>query len=516
MTIVSQPDITYNIIAAQTQVDNTDQKVLFVGKKTSAGSAVSGVLRTSVQNDNLWDTELGVNSMLSGMIRDARKINPSVRFDYIALDDGVGAISATGTMTFTGAATEDGVLNVVIGSKINHSYLINIAIGDTPTIIGDSVVAAITADLRIPVSAANVTGVITATAVNGGTIGNDIGLAIYGTVAGVTIATTETSSGASDPILTGVFDVIGDARYQTIVWPYYNSLAELKTLLDGRFNTNNDIQDGIGITSAEGTFSDLNTLLLAENSQSIVINVDKHEDASNQHGAALLELGYSKSAQFAAVRSLRLQSGSDISQFVISRSGALDSFGGPALASKPYFNTPFYNFPQIDTAKGFTRVEIETLLDNGGFVFGNNVSGTLSLSGEVVTTYKTDVAGNQDDSFKYLNYVDTISNIREYFYNNLKSRFSQSRLTSGDLIQGYDVANQELIEAYHTQLYTELSGAGFVLTQSGEDALQFFNRNLVVSVDLSSGTVTTQMKTPIVTQFRTMIGTIQIAFSVNG
>lgn len=516
MTLVNQPDVTVNILAANTLVANTGQKVLFIGQKTAAGSAVDGALNINIANDNSWDTLFGIDSMMAKMIRDARKLNADVRFDAIALDDNGAAVDAEGTITIVGDAAEDGTLYIIVGSKNNHRFTIPITSGDVIADIATAIAAAITADTKCPCDASATLGVVTITAVNGGTVGNTIGIKVEGTVAGSVLTVVGMASGATDPVLTTVFDVIGEQRYQTIVWPYDQDLDTVKDFLDARFNTTNDVQDGMAIVSISDTVSNLNTTLTALNSQSLAINADEEVSSSVYAGPALLEIGYSKSAQFAAIRSLRLEPETDISQFVITRNGARDSFGGPALASKPYFNTPFPYFPQVDIGDGFARAESETLHDNGGFVIGNNVAGNASIAGEVVTTYKTDSAGNPDVSFKYMNYVDTISNVREYYFNNLKARFAQSRLTEGALIRGRDMANQELIESFCTQLYSELSGDEFVLTQAGEEALKFFNSKIVVTLDLSTGTVTINMEVPIVTQLRTILATVQIAFSTNG
>ena len=516
MTQVSQPDVTVNILAANTLVANTDQKVLFIGQQTAAATAVSGALETNIANDNSWDTLYGLDSMLAKMIRDARALNADVRFDAIGLDDAGAGVAATGTFTITGPATEDGSLDFIVGSKFNHAFTIPVTDTDTETSIAAALAAAITADTKCPCDAGAALGVVTLTAVNKGTVGNTIGMKVEGVVAGVGVTVVGMAGGATDPTLTTVFDIIGDARYQTTIWPYDQDLTTLITFLDARFNVTNDVQDGMGVVSISDTAGNLNTTLLALNSQSVAINVDEEMSTGLFAGPALLEIGYSKSAQFGAIRSLRLQADTDISQFVITRNGARDSFGGPALASKPYFNTPFPRFPQVDVGDGFSRQEVETLHDNGGFVIGNNTAGNTSIAGEVVTTYKTDSAGNPDISFKYMNYVDTISNVREYYFNNLKARFAQSRLTEGDLIRGRDMANKELIESFCTQLYTELSGEDFVLTQAGEDALVFFNSKIVVTLDLATGTVTINMQVPIVTQLRTILATVQIAFSTNG
>ena len=47
----------------------------------------------------------------------------------------------------------------------------------------------------------------------------------------------------------------------------------------------------------------------------------------------------------------------------------------------------------------------------------------------------------------------------------------------------------------------------------GEDARNFFDENLIISIDKSLGKVTIQMTVPIVTQIREIVATMKIAFS---
>ncbi len=215
-----------------------------------------------------------------------------------------------------------------------------------------------------------------------------------------------------------------------------------------------------------------------------------------------------------SIRALRLTEDANISRFVISRDGSLDRFGGMEIASLPYFNTPVPELPLQDIEDGFSKDEIDDLKAAGVAVIGNNRANTGVILGEAVTTYKTDAASNEDITFKFLNYVDTSSAIREYYFNNYKARFSQHRLTEGSLIRGRAMANAASIEAFSTQLYQEL--ANRVLVQDGEPYLQFYKENLVVELDLSTGTASVQMRTPIVTQLRAILGTIQIEFSAEG
>jgi len=514
-SIISQPEVTINIIPALQQVGNTAQRVLIVGQMLT-GTAVSGELQEQVLNSNNEDALFGSQSMIAGMIRAFKKINKVTRIDAIGIDDNAGGAAAAGTLTITGTATEAGTLEVTIGSNINHKLLVGISSGDTPTVIGDSIEAAITADTKIPVTASNTTGVVTITAANKGIEGNDITLRVVGTIAGVTSALVGMASGATNPTVTGIFDVIGEARYQTVVWPFSYTLTELKGLLDPRFNATNDVLDGVGIVTTTDTFANLLAVGTPENSQSIsILGFNAINDALFK-GSSMVELGNVVSSELAAIRSLRLTEDANISRFVIATGGARDSFGGSALASFPYFNTPFPSLPLIPTGKGFDATEIESLLAIGLSTIGNNRAGNTTILGETVTTYKNDSAGNPDISFKFLNFVDTSSNVREFMFNNVKSRFAQSRLTEGDVIEGRSMANESVVRAFLNGLYDTLSGPDFVLVQAGEDAKEFFNTNLVISIDLDVGKVTANMQVPLVTQFREFIGTIQIAFSTEG
>lgn len=516
MTTIYQPRVNVNIVPSSETVENTAQKILFVGQKLPAGSAVAGDLIENIANGGAEDALFGVDSMLATLIRACKVRNQQVQIDAIALDDNGSGVDATGTLAVSGTATEAGVLTVIAGSEQNHKYSIAVADTDTATTVGDAIEAAITADLEVPVTASNTTGTVTITAKNAGTYGNSIPLEIRGEVAGITTTVTGMASGAVDPTLTGVFDPIADARYQGIVWPYPNDTTEVRNLLDPRFNVDGRVLDGVAFTALNDTVSNLSSLATPLNSQSLVIFGGKQETETNYSGGDIVEIPMVKAAVFAGFRGLRLDTdGFNIADLIITANGPLDSFGGPALASKPYFNMPFSRLFPIVTGRGFDDSEIETLKDAGVSVLGNNIAANGVITGEVVTTYKTDFAGNPDITFTFLNYVDTSSQAREYFYNNYRKRFAQSRLTEGDTLKGRDMANEEVIRSYTKRLYQDLSGVDFVLVEAGEDALKFFDANLVITINKALGKVTIQMITPIVTQLREIAATMKIEFSTN-
>jgi phage tail sheath gpL-like len=516
MTTINQPKVTTNIIAASTTAENTAQKILFIGQKTAAGTAGTGELFENIANGGAEDALFGPTSMLATLIRANKVRNQQVQIDAIVLNDDGGGSASEGIFTITGTAAADGELVFTIGSDRNHKYSIAITSGDTPTVIGDAVDAAVLADLNSPVTSANVTGVVTITAVNLGTYGDSFPIGISGEVDGVSIAITGMTGGATDPTLTGVFDPVGDRRYQAIVWPYPDDTTELLAFLDPRFNADGAVLDGVGFTATNATFSNLGSLGDGLNSQSLLIIGGKQENTQSYKGGDIVEIPMVKAAQFAGYRGLRLDTdGFSIADLVISANGPLDAFGGPALASKPYFNTPFADLSPILPGRGFDATEIETLKDSGISVLGNNLTATGIIAGEMVTSYKTDVAANPDPTFTFLNYVDTASQSREYFSNNYRKRFAQSRLTEGDIIKGRDMANAVVMRSFSKRLYQDLSGVDFVLLEAGEDALKFFNGNMIIAIDKVAGKITTQMTVPIVTQTREILTTMKIAFSVN-
>lgn len=537
-SIVAQPATTFNIIGANATTPNEDQKILVVAQKVAAGAAPVDTLLPAIDTDDAsLATQFGANAIASGMVRAIRALNPVTRIDVYLLDNSTGT-AAQGLITFAGTPTNAGSIEVTVGSEIDYTFSLSVATTDTPTTIGDALVTAITANPNVPVSAVNATGAVTITADNPGVLGDQIGLQVDASaVGGITVSPALSPMGATTAGVDALsftnfqaFFADTGVRYQTVAWPYSNSITNMEIisdLLDAKFNVNNDVLDGRAICarteSTESVFTTATTGLSAgQNSQNMVLFADKTAQELDTAVSkvfskpAQFELDWIKAAQFSAIRALRFTPGQDISQYVAASSGPLDTIGGPALASKPYANTPMPNLPGVDIVDGWTRTEIANLKASGASILGVNSAGNTALVGEVVTTYKTDAAGNPDDSFKYLNYVDTLSTVREYYVNNNRARFNQSRLTGGDVIGGHTMANQAVIEAYQAQLYQDLSGPGFVLVQAGEQAIEGFKNSIVVSIDLQAGSATIQMTVPIVVQLRVIFGTIQQSFSLGG
>lgn len=519
MATVVAPKTTFAITPAPATIENAPQSVLFVGQK-NGGTATAGELITNIGNDGSQDTLFGERSMLATMVREFRKLNTVSRVDAISLDDPVSA-DAAGSIVFSGTAAAAGSYTVNIQSRELHSFELPVAVGDTAASLSAALAVLVNADDTILVTTDGTTtpGTLDITSVHAGEVGNIISLEVVGQISGLTLTLNAMAGGTLSPNLTNLFDVVGDIRYQTIVWPPTYDKSVVADFLDARFNVTNDVLDGVAICSETDTSANLITEVSTLNSESFVLLGNKTINNSLYKGSALFEYDPVNASAFSAVRTLRLTPNYNIAGYLVGGS-ITNAFGGPSRASTPYHNTPFSSLPLIDEEKGWTKSEQSSLVAGGVSFFGNNIANNEVIAGDIVTTYLTNASGQPDETFKYLNYVDTASNVREFFYNNNQQQYAQTVLTTGDLVPNIRMANADSIAVFQENLYRQLSGVDangvlYGLTQAGTDAFNFFEENLQVSIALETGTVTIFAAVPIVTQLRTIDGTLQITFNLN-
>ncbi len=512
---MTNPKVTFNIIGDQPTPSTAPQKVLIVGQKTAAGTATSGAINQSIQNNSEEDTLFGINSKVASMVRMFKRVNPNTQLDVIGLDDDGSAVDATGTITFVGTATENGTLVVNIGSRKNNTLNVDIVSGDSETDVAAKLVAAVTADATNQTTAGNVAGVVTLTAVNGGLEGNFIGLEVTGNVVGITTSMTAMIGGLTNPSLATVFDGISDKqRYQHIVFQSTFTTSILTGFLDPRLNVTNNILDGDGFQSFTDAFTALKATFTAEDTQSLWLWGNEKIDLPLYKGSQVFEGDAEIASSNAAISSIRLTEGVNIIRFITPINASLDSFGGVALSSKPYHNTPANELPIIDIDKVWSEIEIDELNTAGGSIFDNNDLNTILQLGTVVTTYKTNTVGQLDDTFHFGNIVKTSSAIRETFVRRTKAEYPQSRATVGNVVAQRGMTNVADVRGFLKGLYTELGTKEFALTVFGQEADTFFDENLFVTFDPNTGKFRIEMKAPPVTQVREFEGTIQTVFEI--
>ncbi|MCK5019863.1 MAG: hypothetical protein KAS32_22580, partial [Candidatus Peribacteraceae bacterium] len=362
----------------------------------------------------------------------------------------------------------------------------------------------------------NVAGVVTITAGDLGTIGAAYGVEVSALPGGMTsITVADGASGTGTPSVTDVMDLVGDIRYQGILWPNdlkASAATEVIDFLDARFNVSNDIQDGVVFVGYSDTLANTKTAVNALNSQSAQYmgNAITGTNALKK-GPEVMHPADWIAAEFMAIRARRLTENASIGSAVAATASG-DQFGGKALASLPYFNTPLIATPVTLSPNVFSQIE-QTELNAAGFtVVGPNRPKTETIMGAAVSTYKTDTSGNADVSYKYLNYIDTASICREFFFVNLASLFNQSRLTDGDLLPNRSMENAPSIKGVVLSLFAVLKDAALI--RKGRVADKLISDSLTVTLDLANRKATIASVLPIVTQLETINATLQLTFEL--
>jgi phage tail sheath gpL-like len=186
-------------------------------------------------------TKWGKGSELAVMAEQFLKNNTSTPLYGIAFAEGAGA-AATAVVTFATTATGAGVAEFWLAGEY---FAVAIASGDTPTNIGDDLVALINAKSNFPFTAANSSGAVTCTHRTLGAHAN--GIPYHATITSG-IGTTVTCTGA----VTANGTLAGDAsdcltavsadRYHIIV-----ANANNETTMSGEIVTHQETQSGVSI-----------------------------------------------------------------------------------------------------------------------------------------------------------------------------------------------------------------------------------------------------------------------------
>ena len=521
-SVTSNPRVNISLLPAAVVDAYADRRdVIFgqLGAEGGAPTAVTDTLNSNVESMTTAEikTLFGDDSYLTNCILDWKTSNGSFSpLDVVAVTPGAGN-AATSTITFVGTSTSAGEYKISLIDE--QKYQVTVAIPKTSNETAAALAVKTACDL---LSDAVFTtgvdaGVATFTATDTGTFGNHYGIKIEGVVPGLvaTIASFQTlATGTGVPVITSTLDAIEGIRYTGVVWPEDWSTTALLVEFESRFNASNAIMDGTIFQGKTAVYADDLAAGPLLNSKCIcLMGVPLLALADNKGPAAVRPADWVAS-EFAGIRARRLTPGAPIADYIITTSGGLDAFGGPSLASLPYFNTPLAQTPTTAASNLWTSTEAAALEAAGFTTYGVNSAQNAMLMGPVVTTWLTDAAGNANVSFSYLNYVDTGSACREIIYNVLKSTYAQSRLTTGDLVAGRSMANAESIKAELLRIYRFLSG--LALTQAGREAESYFATNTAVTVDLATRTATIVGPLPIVTQLGNINYALALSFTIEG
>lgn len=243
---------------------NTPRTVILLGNKTASGSATVETVIYGPDTAIPCQTEadvinlFGTGSQLHRMFLRFTAINKVTSLYFCAVAVSAGA-QATATQTITNTSTSNGNCRVWCEDMFVDTP---IATGQNVTTIATNIVAAVNSQTRWPVTASNIAGVITYTAVNTGPEGNWIKMQALITPGTGTITTT--TSLTSNTLLSGGTTADTIANALATIQPgqyYYVAIADSDSTNAGRLSTqvNTNAAATVGIRQ-RGIFGSADTL----------------------------------------------------------------------------------------------------------------------------------------------------------------------------------------------------------------------------------------------------------------
>ncbi len=255
---------------------NFPQKILVIGQKLSSGSAAEATLQR-IFNSKMADDAFGVGSILSRMLKTVLKNTKGIQIFAMALDDSAGAAAASGAITVTGTASANGTIALYINDqKVNVPVLS----GDSANTIATAIQSKLDADPELPVTASVATNVVTVTAKNKGTLGNQMVVthSFLGKAGseelpvGVSLAITGMTGGATDPDLADAIAALTEETFDHIVQPFTDttSLTAMKTEMDSRWSAARMLY-GHSYAAKKDTLSNLSTFATGLNNRNLTV-----------------------------------------------------------------------------------------------------------------------------------------------------------------------------------------------------------------------------------------------------
>ncbi len=421
-------------------------KMLLIGQKLASGTA-NALTAKRISSVEQGETLFGKGSMLSRMVRDAKKANTVTDLYAIGVEDASSATAATATITISGTATEGGTLCLYVADYVVKAGVSN---ANTASDIAQALVAAISADADLPVTASAEEGVVTLTAKHKGECGDmPVHLNYYdGEVlpAGVTVEISDLTGGKTNPDIGEVIAVLGDVHYNFIAMPYTDgaSLSALKSELESRWSALRAIE-GMAFGAVEGDLSSLGEKGSGLN--------DKHLTLLCAHG--LKSPSYSIAASYMATV-------------------ALYASNDPAAPFRYALN----GIMTGSSEEQFTDEERNLLLHDGISTFTRSSDGTAVIE-QAITTYKTNSAGAADTAYQDIN-VPLILGYLRYDWRNYIARKYQNWKLGDDGATGAKVMTPATMKAEAIVWFKTHAENGLV--ENFED----FKKNLKVERNASN------------------------------
>jgi phage tail sheath gpL-like len=412
----------------------------------------------------------GIGSMLSNMVAVYRANDAFGEIRILPLPDDPAATAATGTITFGGTATAQGVLSLYIDGTLIPTV---ITTSMTPTQMATAVAANINLASDLEVTALASAAVITLTARNKGAVGNDIDFrlnylgSMQGEVtpAGVTVVLSTLSGavsgaatltgGATNPstALTTALNTLPEDNYDFIAQPYSDttSLDAFKTFLNditGRWAWSRMLY-GHAMTAKRGTVGTLTTAGLLRN--------DQHHSIMGFYDSPTAPHEWAAAIAGAVATSTRATTG----------------------LGRPMQTVPLVGVKAPPRVSRFILTDRNTLLWSGISTFMVAQDGTVALE-NLITTYQLNAFGQPDNSYLEIETLYLLAYILRFLKTRVTTKFPRMKLASdGTRIPANSgIVTPSIIKADQIAAFFDLEALGVV-----QDDVDFVDE-IIVERDL--------------------------------
>lgn len=417
-----------------------DLKTLLIGQMTADGKATAGK-PVLISSDAAGKEFFGRGSMLARMNSVYRKNDSLGEVWAIPLaDDEENGKAASATLTFTGEPTATGSINLYIGAD-----KISVTAHDeaTPEELASLIADAIEAKADLPVTASAEENVVTLSAKNKGTVGNDIPIAfnVQGVAAGeefpegLNIVYTKMAGGLGDPDLQTAIDAMGDDEYDFILLPYADasSLDTFKEVMNdttGRWSYARQIYGHV-YTAMRGTINELVSFGKSRNDQhTTVVGIEP----------GTLSLAIEVLAAYGAQNAAKI---------------AID----PA---RPTQTLELIGVTSAPKGSRFTMSERQSLLTSG-IATQYTESGYMRVE-RAITTYQKNAFGDADNSYLDSETLHTLAYVTRQLRSCITSKYPRHKLANDGTRfgAGQAVVTPSVIRAELIALYAKLEKKAIV------------------------------------------------------
>jgi phage tail sheath gpL-like len=449
---ISFPNIPQNIRVPLFYADldpsnaNTGQqtlRALLIGQIVTGSPGVPDIAQIC-QGVSATKVLAGQGSMLALQAAAYRKRDQFGEVWLLPLADDAESVAAAGSLNFTSAPTDTGVVSLYIGGQ-----LVSLAVSASMTAaqVASALVAQIGVQPDLPVTAAvdvATTTKVDLTAKNKGLAGNDIDLQLnYGgilageaTPAGLAVTITAMSSGATNPsMLATALANLGDQQFDFIAFPYTDSasLSAMQAFLStqtGRWSWSEQLYGG-AYAAYRGTLGTLTTFGVTRNDEHMSI------------------MGFNGSPTPAWVIA------ADIAAAV-----AVSALADPA---QPLQTVTLATMQAPPRTSRFELTDRNTLLYDGISTFDVADDGTVSIE-NLITTYQKNSFGDADDSYLEVETMNTLAFVLRDLKSLVTTKYARKKLAAdGTRVEpGTNVVTPSTIKSDLIARYQTLEKNGYV------------------------------------------------------